>query len=200
MRSSAPSYSPRDTWQEGWATGFSLALPGSRGRTAGPPLKKILTPPLILSIIHLTVFKSEGAVLFKGITQHGDKAPKQVTDFKACEYHLLSSVWVSPSSQHVHYGAISVVDKTLMNKGLGVGDMAGEGGREHPSLLLLCSLSLNLILASPFLHASPFFRRDEELTWSREAAGEAEAAATVSCSGHGRAFLDGDLSEDGSLV
>ncbi|KAF3775583.1 Tryptophan aminotransferase-related protein 4 [Nymphaea thermarum] len=84
-----------------------------------------------------------------------------------------------------------------MNKGLG--DMAAEGGRAHPSLLL-CSLSLNLILASLFLRSSPFFRRDEELTWSREAAAEAEAAATVSCSGHGRAFLDGDLSEDGSLV
>ncbi|KAF3775582.1 hypothetical protein EJ110_NYTH41081 [Nymphaea thermarum] len=77
--------------------------------------------------------------------------------------------------------------------------MSVEPGRVQPSLLL-CSLSLNIILASLFLHASLFRPRDAELTWSREAAAEAEAAATVSCSGHGHAFLDSDLSEDGSPV
>ncbi|KAM0064634.1 putative alliinase, EGF-like domain, pyridoxal phosphate-dependent transferase [Helianthus debilis subsp. tardiflorus] len=33
------------------------------------------------------------------------------------------------------------------------------------------------------------------LTWSEKAATEAEAVATISCSGHGRAFLDGSISD-----
>lgn len=31
----------------------------------------------------------------------------------------------------------------------------------------------------------------EELSWSRRAAEEAESVAAISCSGHGRAYLDG---------
>uniref|UniRef100_A0A251TBI4 Putative pyridoxal phosphate-dependent transferase n=1 Tax=Helianthus annuus TaxID=4232 RepID=A0A251TBI4_HELAN len=33
------------------------------------------------------------------------------------------------------------------------------------------------------------------LTWSEKAAAEAEAVAAISCSGHGRAFLDGSISD-----
>lgn len=32
-----------------------------------------------------------------------------------------------------------------------------------------------------------------ELSWSRVAAAEAEAVASVDCSGHGRAYLDGEI-------
>ena len=48
------------------------------------------------------------------------------------------------------------------------------------------SLSLNLLL----LYLS-FGRQSDRLTWTRTAALEAEAVASLSCSGHGRAFLDG---------
>lgn len=35
--------------------------------------------------------------------------------------------------------------------------------------------------------------REKNLTWSQKAAEEAEAVAAISCSGHGRAFLDGSI-------
>lgn len=37
---------------------------------------------------------------------------------------------------------------------------------------------------------------EENLSWSRRAAAEAEAVALVDCSGHGRAYLDGISSEE----
>ncbi|PWA38107.1 hypothetical protein CTI12_AA527800 [Artemisia annua] len=39
-------------------------------------------------------------------------------------------------------------------------------------------------------------KQNEEigLSWSKKAAAEAEAVAAISCSGHGRAFLDGPIS------
>ncbi|KAK6940068.1 Alliinase, EGF-like domain [Dillenia turbinata] len=53
--------------------------------------------------------------------------------------------------------------------------------------LLSCSILLNLFLVDQFM-------KDEgKLSWSREAAIEAEAVASISCSGHGRAFLDGSV-------
>ncbi|XXG56138.1 hypothetical protein AAC387_Pa03g3634 [Persea americana] len=48
------------------------------------------------------------------------------------------------------------------------------------------SLSLNLLLL-----CLSFGRQSDRLTWTRTAALEAEAVASLSCSGHGRAFLDG---------
>ncbi|KAJ4967313.1 hypothetical protein NE237_019162 [Protea cynaroides] len=51
------------------------------------------------------------------------------------------------------------------------------------------------ILINIFFVLNIDLRRSPELTWSREAAVEAEAVAAVSCSGHGRAFLDGSTME-----
>ncbi|KAL6311300.1 hypothetical protein AAG906_000897 [Vitis piasezkii] len=60
---------------------------------------------------------------------------------------------------------------------------------------LVCSLILNLLLVSNHMHVGGKW----ELSWSRKAAEEGEAAAAVACSGHGRAYLDG-LVVDGSPV
>ena len=60
---------------------------------------------------------------------------------------------------------------------------------------LVCSLILNLLLVSNHMHVGGKW----ELSWSRKAAEEGEAAAAVVCSGHGRAYLDG-LVVDGSPV
>ncbi|XP_077245776.1 tryptophan aminotransferase-related protein 4-like [Tasmannia lanceolata] len=57
------------------------------------------------------------------------------------------------------------------------------------SLFFSSSLLLNLL----FLYL--FFVRETELTWSRKASREAEVVASLPCSGHGRAFLDGLLLE-----
>ncbi|MCL7031590.1 hypothetical protein MKW94_016334 [Papaver nudicaule] len=58
--------------------------------------------------------------------------------------------------------------------------------------LCFSSVILNLLLASYV-----FFSNDDQqsqLNWTRKAAKEAEDVASVFCSGHGRAFLDGILS------
>ncbi|KAF8404466.1 hypothetical protein HHK36_009351 [Tetracentron sinense] len=65
-------------------------------------------------------------------------------------------------------------------------------GKIHGFKYVLClssSILLNLYLLDSVL------RRDGELTWSKSAAVEAEAVASISCSGHGRAFLDGLFSQ-----
>eukprot|EP00268_Persea_americana_P062495 TRINITY_DN8016_c0_g1_i3.p1 TRINITY_DN8016_c0_g1~~TRINITY_DN8016_c0_g1_i3.p1 ORF type:complete len:465 (-),score=70.10 TRINITY_DN8016_c0_g1_i3:201-1595(-) len=75
------------------------------------------------------------------------------------------------------------------------------GGNIHGSsssskcffFLLSSSLSLNLFLLYLFF----FCRQSDRLTWTRQAALEAEAVASLSCSGHGRAFLDGIGSSHG---
>ncbi|MCL7042726.1 hypothetical protein MKW94_001722 [Papaver nudicaule] len=69
-------------------------------------------------------------------------------------------------------------------------------------VLLLClSVILNLLLASYVLiisegniTISKSSDEQNELSWTRRAAKEAEDVASISCSGHGRAFLDGILS------
>jgi hypothetical protein len=72
--------------------------------------------------------------------------------------------------------------------------------------LLYSSLLLNAIfLAHHFLlsPSRPLLRDDDGggsscgLTWSLQAAREAEAVAAVECSGHGQVFLDGVAGEDG---
>ena len=53
-------------------------------------------------------------------------------------------------------------------------------------LLMLSSLALNIYLYSFHI----LIPNRPELGWGRRAAAEAEAVAALSCSGHGRAFLD----------
>lgn len=64
----------------------------------------------------------------------------------------------------------------------------------HGFKYLIClssSLSLNLF----FLYL--IVDGQIELTWTKNAAFEAEEAASILCSGHGRAFIDGNVSRGG---
>ncbi|RDX74643.1 Tryptophan aminotransferase-related protein 4, partial [Mucuna pruriens] len=54
-------------------------------------------------------------------------------------------------------------------------------------LSLTCSIALNLLLVSMFI------RTRWQHNWTQEAAAEAEAVSSITCSGHGKAFLDGLL-------
>lgn len=51
---------------------------------------------------------------------------------------------------------------------------------------LLCSILVNIFFSYNF-----FLSKNWSLSWSTSAAAEAEAVASISCSGHGRAYLDG---------
>lgn len=79
-----------------------------------------------------------------------------------------------------------------------LGRMSGNKWRSmikiHGLKYLVClsaSLSLNLF----FLYL--IVDGQIELTWTKKAAFEAEAAASILCSGHGRAFIDGNVSRGG---
>ncbi|RZC90108.1 hypothetical protein C5167_044735 [Papaver somniferum] len=65
--------------------------------------------------------------------------------------------------------------------------------KKYPWLWVwLCfSVILNLLLASYVLVSDE--DKQHELSWTRKAAKEAEDVASVFCSGHGRAFLDGEI-------
>ncbi|XP_021737641.1 tryptophan aminotransferase-related protein 4-like [Chenopodium quinoa] len=67
--------------------------------------------------------------------------------------------------------------------------------------LLLCSIILNIVFSGLYLNVKwgEVSSLSTQLSWSREAAIEAEEVAAISCSGHGRAFLDG-LVVDGKPV
>ncbi|CDP11450.1 unnamed protein product [Coffea canephora] len=71
-------------------------------------------------------------------------------------------------------------------------------GKQYLSLIykffLVWSVSLNFLLFSLVIS------RNSELSWSKKAAAEAEAAASVSCSGHGRAYIDGFVLDGGKPV
>ncbi|PKI62367.1 tryptophan aminotransferase-related protein 4-like isoform X2 [Punica granatum] len=54
-----------------------------------------------------------------------------------------------------------------------------------------CSIALNLFLALNLYLGSSGKVINNQLSWSRLAAEEAELAASMDCSGHGRAYLDG---------
>lgn len=54
-------------------------------------------------------------------------------------------------------------------------------------LSFTCSIALNLFLVSMFI------RNRCQQNWTQEAMAEAEAVSSISCSGHGKAFLDGLL-------
>ncbi|XP_042395276.1 tryptophan aminotransferase-related protein 3-like [Zingiber officinale] len=74
--------------------------------------------------------------------------------------------------------------------------------RRLPLLILPFSLLLNLLLLFPppvTRNTPPGIEphRLQLLTWTHDAAAEAEAVAAVNCSGHGRAFLDGLIASDG---
>ncbi|CAD6237063.1 unnamed protein product [Miscanthus lutarioriparius] len=92
--------------------------------------------------------------------------------------------------------------------------METGGGRQHatrgpaglglPLGLAYSSLLLNAVfLAHHFILSPSLLFRDDDgggscgLTWSLQAAREAEAVAAVECSGHGQVFLDGITGEDG---
>lgn len=73
--------------------------------------------------------------------------------------------------------------------------------RRLPLLILPFSLLLNLLLLFPprLTRITPPGsepHRLQLLTWTYDAASEAEAVAAVNCSGHGRAFLDGVIAGD----
>ncbi|KAK6145820.1 hypothetical protein DH2020_019689 [Rehmannia glutinosa] len=59
------------------------------------------------------------------------------------------------------------------------------------SLCLLTSVGLNIYFVSNQYLKSEWKINQNKLSWSQEAAAEAEAVALISCSGHGRAYLDG---------
>lgn len=72
--------------------------------------------------------------------------------------------------------------------------------RESPAKIYLTLFYLSLLLNIFFLCQHLFFlppsRLDSTvsaLRWTRRAAQEAEAVAAISCSGHGRAYVDGVL-------
>lgn len=50
---------------------------------------------------------------------------------------------------------------------------------------LVFSVALNLLLVSMCMH------NRWKINWSQEASEEAEAVSSISCSGHGKAYLDG---------
>ncbi|KAL8237374.1 hypothetical protein R6Q59_018455 [Mikania micrantha] len=75
-------------------------------------------------------------------------------------------------------------------------------------ICFLISIAINILL-SIYLYAGggrwgaknlPEISFRPALTWSEKAAAEAEAVAAISCSGHGRAFLDGWISDQGQPV
>lgn len=57
-----------------------------------------------------------------------------------------------------------------------------------------CSMILNLLFVIMYLFHG---RRPDQQSWTKNAVAEAEAVASISCSGHGRAFLDGISVLDG---
>ncbi|XP_071713281.1 tryptophan aminotransferase-related protein 4-like [Rutidosis leptorrhynchoides] len=68
---------------------------------------------------------------------------------------------------------------------------------------LLISIGINIILLSYIIilyhsGSNQFIERQCSLSWSEKAAAEAEAVAAISCSGHGRAYLDGPVNYEQS--
>ncbi|KAL7154560.1 hypothetical protein ABFS83_03G009600 [Erythranthe nasuta] len=77
--------------------------------------------------------------------------------------------------------------------------MANEKRIFWYSLLLLASVALNLFFITNQYYLGTDQLKSQKLSWSLKAAAEAEAVASISCSGHGRAFLDG-LIADGKPI
>nr|GMD94109.1 tryptophan aminotransferase-related protein 4-like [Ipomoea batatas] len=66
---------------------------------------------------------------------------------------------------------------------------------------LLVSVLLNILLVTNILYGGDgewrLRLRNQELKWSQDAAATAEAVAALQCSGHGIAYLDGKIGDDG---
>lgn len=66
---------------------------------------------------------------------------------------------------------------------------------------LLVSVLLNIFFVTNLLYVGDgkweLRLWKQELEWSQNAAEQAEAVAAVECSGHGRAYLDGEIGDDG---
>ncbi|XP_074337844.1 tryptophan aminotransferase-related protein 3-like [Apium graveolens] len=69
---------------------------------------------------------------------------------------------------------------------MGVKNVESSKHYKYANASLLCS-----ILVNAFLSYHLFVGKKWSLSWSTTAAAEAEAVASISCSGHGRAYLDG---------
>ncbi|GFY96448.1 pyridoxal phosphate (PLP)-dependent transferases superfamily protein [Actinidia rufa] len=76
--------------------------------------------------------------------------------------------------------------------------MARIQSPDHFALCLVFSLVLNFYFCTK-LYFSGCNVNNYQLSWSQRAAEEAEAVASVECSGHGRAYLDGNF-VDGKAV
>ncbi|KAF3445639.1 hypothetical protein FNV43_RR10815 [Rhamnella rubrinervis] len=63
---------------------------------------------------------------------------------------------------------------------------------KYPLMVLVISIFLNLFFCMRVCSGSEDHDQSD-LSWSRKAAEEAESVAAISCSGHGRAYLDGIL-------
>lgn len=69
------------------------------------------------------------------------------------------------------------------------------------SLFLVVSVVVNIFfIINKYYSGNIKLREQHQLSWSRKAAEEAEAVAAVSCSGHGRAYVDGPLDSYGNPV
>ncbi|XP_037494811.1 tryptophan aminotransferase-related protein 4, partial [Jatropha curcas] len=64
-------------------------------------------------------------------------------------------------------------------------------------VFLSCSIILNLFM---FINLFTHGEMEARNNWTKRAVEEAEAVASISCSGHGRAFLDGLLGVDGKPI
>lgn len=72
--------------------------------------------------------------------------------------------------------------------------------KKNVSMYVACLVSSTLL--NLFFIINLYVGEDWKLglSWSKKAAAEAEAVAAISCSGHGTAYLDGLLNENGSPV
>lgn len=59
------------------------------------------------------------------------------------------------------------------------------------AICFLISIAINILFSIHHVYVGGGYV--SSLTWSLKAAKEAEAVAAISCSGHGRAFLDGPV-------
>ncbi|XP_049399542.1 tryptophan aminotransferase-related protein 3-like [Solanum stenotomum] len=63
---------------------------------------------------------------------------------------------------------------------------------------VLCHLVL--VLVNIYIFRKMYYYDNEKLSWSQRAAQEAEKVASISCSGHGRAYIDGYVNVDGNPI
>lgn len=64
------------------------------------------------------------------------------------------------------------------------------------SIILMISISLNIFVVAYDFESVEELKKLQKLSWSEEAAAEAEGVASIDCSGHGIAYLDGLIVDD----